>query len=114
MKLNGDQAALQSKEVVNKACDMEIMISEFWLFLGPIGGPELIIISVIFLLLLGLPLAILFVIFVERTFSKKKPPALPPQLNPQEKLLTLENLRKENLITEAEYEEKRRAIFDNF
>jgi hypothetical protein len=114
MKFNGDQAALQSKEVANKVCDMETMISEFSLFLGPIGGPELIIISVFILLLLGLPLAILFVVFVVKPFSKKKPPALPPQPNPQEKLLALENLRKENLITEAEYEEKRRAIFDNF
>ncbi|MDE0834918.1 MAG: hypothetical protein OSA84_01040 [Akkermansiaceae bacterium] len=113
MKLNGDQAVLQSKKVANKVGNMETMILEFSLFLGPVGGPELIIISVIILLLLSIPLAILFVIFVANPFSKKKPPALPPQPNPQEKLLALENICKENLITEAEYEEKRRAIFDN-
>ena len=89
---------------------MEMKSSELSLFLGPIGGPEMIVILVI---LLFMAATVLLVFYLVKTISKPKPPALPPQASPQEKLLSLDSLLKEKLISEAEYEQQRRAILEN-
>ena len=82
-------------------------------FLGPIGGPEMIMILVVLFLLVG---PVLLAVFLILHFSKKKaalsiPPALPGGLpSTQARLLELDVLKSQNLISESEYEEKRKQI----
>jgi hypothetical protein len=82
-------------------------------FLGPIGGPEMIIILVVLFLLGG---SAVLVIFLVLHFNKKNPyPSVPPTLptgpqSTQARLTELDSLKSQNLISEAEYEEKRKQI----
>ncbi len=53
--------------------------SELILFLGPIGGPEIIMIFIV-LFLLAAPILLIFVLV--KVLSKPKPPSLPKPPNP--------------------------------
>ena len=76
--------------------------------MGPIGIPELII---LFILFGGLPL-VAFAI-TRLLNSKEKPPSLYPVVKTAEvRLAELDQLRSKELISEAEYEEKRKQIVD--
>jgi hypothetical protein len=80
--------------------------------MGPIGMPELVVI-VIVLLLLTVPVVI--VIALAGFLSSRRKAPQPPQLPPQpkgipERLAELDDLRSRNLITEAEYVDKRSRI----
>ena len=85
-------------------------------FLGPIGGPEIIMI----LLVLGIPVVIVVVVIaIVRASSSgnSQPPypmaAPPPPLpSPQSRLMEIDSLKAEGLISEAEHEEKRRKILE--
>jgi hypothetical protein len=74
---------------------------------GPIGGPEMIMIFVV-LVLLVLP-AVLIVVLVKYFQSKSRPPAPPTA---QAKLMELNHLRSQNLLSAEEYEAKRKQILD--
>ena len=82
-------------------------------FLGPIGGPEIIMILVVlFLLVIPGALIVAVVLYLNR---KKTPPPIPPaqSADPQStqaRLLELDSLKSQNLISEAEYEEERKRI----
>jgi cytochrome c-type biogenesis protein CcmH/NrfG len=76
--------------------------------------PELIMIVVV-LILLAIPVGIVIaLVWYFSSRSKPHPMAQAPQ-NPkstQQRLAEIESLRSQNLLTEAEYEEKRRHILD--
>jgi cytochrome c-type biogenesis protein CcmH/NrfG len=80
--------------------------------MGPIGMPELIMIVVV-LIMLAIPVGIV-VALVWYFSSRSKPPQLtqPQQVlrSTQDRLAEIDSLRSQNLISEAEYEEKRRQI----
>lgn len=79
-------------------------------FLGPIGGPEIIMIMVV-LFLLVLPAVI--VIVVLKFSGKPSHQPMPPPLPQQKRLMELEALKASNLISEAEYEQKRKEILSS-
>lgn len=74
---------------------------------GPLGGPEIIM---ILLVLFFLAAPVVLIIVLVKVFNKPKAPPIPAPRSAQEQLITLDQLRSENLITEAEHEEKRKAI----
>lgn len=79
-------------------------------FLGPIGGPELILL----LILMAGGIATVIGIIALAKFSGSRgalPPPLPPaQGGIQHRLAELEGLKNANLVTYEEYEEKRKRI----
>ncbi|MBX3739458.1 MAG: SHOCT domain-containing protein [Akkermansiaceae bacterium] len=83
-------------------------------FLGPIGGPELILILMVLAVLVGIPVIVLVVLALNKP-GKTPPPAmmappLPPPAGPQARLRELEALKAQGLISEAEYLAKREKI----
>ncbi len=80
--------------------------------MGPIGMPEIIMIFVV-LIMLAIPVGIV-VALVWYFSSRSKSPQLtqPPQIlrDTQERLAEIDSLRSQNLISESEYEERRRQI----
>lgn len=81
-------------------------------FLGPIGGPELIMIFVV-LFLMGLPLLIVFGVLwysKSRNNAPQFPSPPPPLPNIENRLAEIDSLRAKNLISDAEHEEKRKQI----
>lgn len=80
--------------------------------MGPIGIPELIMIFVV-LIMLAIPVGII-IAFVWYFSSRSKPPQVtqPPQVlrSTHDRLLEIDSLRSQNLISETEYEERRRQI----
>jgi len=81
-------------------------------FIGPIGGPELIMILVV-LVLLAIPIATV-VILVTYFGSRNKPSQLnTPPASVQSRLAEIDALKSKNVITEMEYEEKRKKIIGN-
>ncbi len=78
--------------------------------MGPIGMPEMIVILIV---MLAIPVGIVIAL-VWYFCSRSKPPQLaqPPQIqkSTQERLSEIDGLRSQNLISEVEYEEKRRLI----
>ena len=84
-------------------------------FLGPIGGPEIIMI----LLVLGIPVVIVVVVLliVKASSGSTQAPypmsaAPPPLPSPQSRLLEIDSLKEQGLISEAEHAEKRRKILE--
>ncbi|WAC21364.1 SHOCT domain-containing protein [Luteolibacter sp. SL250] len=83
-------------------------------FLGPIGGPELIMILMVLAVLVGIPVIVLVVLALNRPGNM--PPAvtmappLPPSTGPLAKLQELETLKAQGLITQEEYAAKREKI----
>ena len=83
-------------------------------FLGPIGGPELIIILVVLAIVVAIPVVVLVVLVLNKPGitpppAVMAPPPLPPS-GPQARLRELETLRTQGLITEEEYLAKRERI----
>ena len=81
-------------------------------FLGPIGGPEIIMIFIV-LVFLAIPICLIY--FLVRYFTAKGgpstlPPLSSPQASTQARLQELDHLKSQNLISESEYEEKRQQI----
>ena len=82
-------------------------------FLGPIGGPELIILLIIgFLLFIPVAIIICVALYFNRKSSPPTPSPIPSTVEPsiQARLEELESLKSRNLISESEYEEKRKEI----
>ena len=85
-------------------------------FLGPIGGPEIIMI----LLVIGIPVVIVVVVLliVKASSGSTQAPypmsAAPPPLlpSPESRLLEIDSLKEQGLISEAEHAEKRRKILE--
>ncbi len=83
-------------------------------FIGPIGTPELI-----FLLILAAPVVggVLLVVFLLNRKSPAPPAAVPPPLvgnsSSEHRLAELESLRSGNLVSDDEYEKKRKQILDS-
>ncbi len=70
-------------------------------YVGPIGGPEIV-------LLLGLLFLVLPIILVIIFITKKSKAAKPDKT--EASLKNLVNLRQQNLITEEEYQAKRSSV----
>ena len=83
-------------------------------FLGPIGGPELILILMVLAVLVGIPVIVLVVLALNKPAnpppSAMMAPPPPPPSGPQARLRELEALRTQGLITEEEYLAKRERI----
>ena len=84
-------------------------------FLGPIGGPEIIMI----LLVIGIPVGIVVVVLliVKASSGNTQAPypmsaAPPPLPSPQSRLLEIDSLKEQGLISEAEHAETRRKILE--
>ncbi len=80
--------------------------------MGPIGTPELVLIFVV-LIMLAFPVGIVIAL-VWYFSSRRRPPQVaqpPPVLrSTQDRLEEIGSLRSQNLISETEYEERRRQI----
>lgn len=80
--------------------------------MGPLGMSEIIMIFVV-LILLAIPVVIaIALVWYFSNRGKPPQPALPPQVpkSIEERLSELDGLRSRNLVSEAEYEEKRSRI----
>jgi|AntRauTorckE6833_2_1112554.scaffolds.fasta_scaffold06658_5 flagellar basal body-associated protein FliL len=75
-------------------------------FIGPIGGPELIIILLVAVIAI-LP-AVLIITYSLNKKATPKPPALPSST--ERRLAELEDLRTKRLISEEEYEQQRKIM----
>jgi hypothetical protein len=76
--------------------------------MGPIGMPEMIVVFLFF------GVIALIVVVVVASKSRKGPSAGFSRSNSaQERLSEIDALRKKNLITEVEYEAKRKGIVDS-
>lgn len=83
--------------------------------MGSLGTPEIILIFVV-LIMLAIPIGIAIAVVWYFASRRKQPqPIRPPQLpkGNQERLSEIEELRSRNLISESEYEEKRRQILSD-
>lgn len=80
--------------------------------MGPLGMPEIIMILIVGLMVLGLPalIAIGIIVYSRRNSS---PPPPPPLANRETRLAELDSLREKNLITEAEHLEQRNRILES-
>lgn len=82
-----------------------------WNALGfALGGPEIVIL----LILLAIPvgIAVVVLVIVRATRSSASPPSAPLPRPIDERLRELDALREQELITEEEHEERRKAIVD--
>lgn len=78
--------------------------------MGPLGMPEMIMI----LLVLGLIAVPVIIVVVILATKRSGPPPAPPQIPGVEiRLAELESLRARNVITDEEYQEKRKQIIAN-
>jgi len=78
--------------------------------LAAFTGTEFLWIGFVLIVLFAIPLLILIAI-LRAVNSPNKAPRIPPvQKSVQERLATIDDLRSQNRITEAEYEEKRKQI----
>jgi cytochrome c-type biogenesis protein CcmH/NrfG len=77
--------------------------------MGPIGMPELIVILIV---LLVIPAGIIAALWCLTSRSKTTPPS-GSRASIQERLTEIDSLRAQNLISEAEYEEKRIEILSS-
>lgn len=78
--------------------------------MGPIGMPEMIILFVFF----GVIAIVIAAVIILLLKSKKGPTADFSRSNSaQERLSEIDALRQKNLISEVEYEAKRKAIVDS-
>lgn len=83
--------------------------------MGPIGMPELIVIFMA-LIFLALPVGLVIVLvwyLSTRSKRSQRDQALQPPKSAEDRLSELEGLRSQHLISEAEYEEKRRQILSS-
>ena len=92
------------------------MLMNYHSFLGPIGGPEIVLI----LMVLGLPVVVVLVVLVvvRLVNSKNLPPPYPPAPAlefilagaTESRLLEIDSLKAKELIPQAEHEEQRKNI----
>ena len=88
-----------------------LIATSAWNALGfALGGAEIVIL----LILLAIPvgIAVVVLVIVRATRSSASPPAAPLPRSIDERLRELDALREQELITEEEHEERRRAIVD--
>ena len=84
--------------------------------MGPVGMPEMIVILIVGLLVLGLPALIAIGIIVYSRRNSNPPPApppAPPLASRESRLLELEALRAKNLVSETEFQEQRKRILES-
>lgn len=79
--------------------------------MGPLGMPEMIVILIVGLLVLGLPALIAIGVLLYTRRNSTPPPTLPASR--ETRLAELDSLRQKNLITEAEHEEQRKRILES-
>ena len=77
--------------------------------MGPVGMPEIIMIFIV-LAMIAIPVCVALGLIWYFTSRKKETPMAPVPGSAQNRLLELESLRSKGLISDAEYEEKRRKI----
>lgn len=88
---------------------MKILASADWNPLAfALGGPEIVIL--LFLLAIPAVLAVIILVIVRATRSSGPPPVAPIPQASGERLRELDALREQKLITEDEYQERRKAI----
>lgn len=80
--------------------------------MGPIGMPEMIMILIVGILVLGLP-ALIAIGVLLYTRRNSPPPASPPPPSRETRLAELDSLRQKNLITEAEHQQQRKRILES-
>lgn len=80
--------------------------------MGPVGMPEMIVILIVGLMVLGLPALIAIGIIVYSRRNGGTPPP-PPLISRETRLAELDSLREKNLITEAEHQEQRKRILES-
>lgn len=82
--------------------------------MGPLGMPEIIMILIVGIIVLGIPAVIaLVVIFATRRNNGPTPPQNPPLVDRESRLLELESLKDKNLISDPEYQEQRKRILES-
>ena len=82
---------------------------EFTAFLGPIGGPEIIVIFVV-LVLLAVPVVIVVLLVMYSKSQSKSSQSINLPASVQSRLAEIDALRSKNVISSGEYEEKRKKI----
>ena len=75
------------------------------LMVGPFGGWEILIILLIFIIILGPSAFFLYLLWYRAAGQKKT--------NIQQKIEQLANLKDQGLISEEEYEQKKKQLLDN-
>lgn len=83
--------------------------------MGPVGMPEIIVILIVGLMVLGLPalIAIGVLLYTRRNSSRPGPPSTSLPASRETRLAELDSLREKNLITEAEHQEQRKRILES-
>lgn len=80
--------------------------------MGPLGMPEIIVLLIVGLLVLGLPALIAIGILLYSRKNSAPPPPPPPSPNRESRLAELDSLREKNLISETEHQEQRKRILE--
>lgn len=77
--------------------------------------PEMIMILIVGLMVLGLPalIAIGIIVYSRRNSSPPIAPPSPPPASRESRLLELEALRAKNLLSESEFQEQRKRILES-
>lgn len=81
--------------------------------MGPLGMPEIIVIFIVGLLVLGLPALIAIGILLYARRNSAPPPPPPPSSDRESRLMELDSLREKNLISESEHQEQRKRILED-
>ena len=80
--------------------------------MGPIGMPELVVIFVVFMIVIAVPAVVAIGLVLYFKGRPKVPPAMPEMAGVQDRLREIDELRRTNLITEEEYQAKRKHIME--
>ncbi len=75
------------------------------LMVGPFGGWEILIVLAIAIIILGPPAVFLYLLWYRAAGQKKT--------NIQQKIEQLSNLKEQGLISEEEYEQKKKQLLGN-
>lgn len=83
--------------------------------MGPLGMPEMIVILIVGLMVLGLPalIAIGIIVYSRRNGGPPSAPPPSPIASRESRLLELEALREKNLVSDAEFQEQRKRILES-
>lgn len=80
--------------------------------MGPIGMPELIVILFVLMIVIAVPAVVAIGLVLYFRGRPKVPPVMPQVGGVQDRLREIDELRRSNLISEEEYEVKRKQIMD--
>lgn len=80
--------------------------------MGPIGMPELVVIFVVFMVVIAVPALVAIGLVLYFKGLPKGPPMMTQVGGTQDRLREIDELRRANLISEEEYDAKRKQIMD--